>query len=521
LAESTGAGRSPAALLTLLLALPAQAGVYEVTSQTEVQAYDIRDYGCSPNPNTVCGNATNPTLLDRRVVAETIGLSGMELVKDEDLSFDSQLRLWTDFGITQTESQRLDSFPDSAAQLLFAYVTWRPDFFGGLFDVRVGRQFFADEFDFLDFDGAHLKLRIHPRGSRLGGSLEAFGGEQVTGTSYLASTVFQPDGTRETDARRLDDQMTTGTNLGALSYLSAPQFVVGGRANVNLWGIGDLRIGYQRSFSQGTDAYGMPATVIETEHAGASIRLYPIKGLNVYASADYDLILLQLTRGRAGATYTTRLFGITLEWQRIAPYFSSDSIWAYFAFAPRDDFRLRADLTPPDGIFRYFRYFIEVQNQRYRENLQPIVANDIAVSPYPCTTSSPSTCTPAIPSGVTLGGRAGIAWIPPNPWNPFRADADVSYTDGWGGRQFWANAHAGFDLNPFTVDLRGSAANVYDALNPMLFGTFAGMNLSAGLRIVSWAKLTVIVEDNFNPYTKQDFRLYGVLDVKYSQRIPL
>ncbi len=475
---------SLAAFIVCFAARGAVAAVYEVTAQTEAQAYEIRAYGCPQGQTTNCGDPYDPTLLPRRLVVQSIGLSGIELVRDQDVSFDSQLRLWTDFGITSTESQKIDSFPGSGAQLLFAYVTWKDLF--NLLDVRVGRQFFTDELDFIDFDGAHLKLRIGRWAS-----LEAFGGMEVTGPWYLGSAVFQPDGTRESDQRRLGLQETEGVNLGALDYLNQPAFVIGGRASLNLWGLGDLRIGYQRTMSEGT---------VETEHAGASVRLHPIRGLNVFGMLDYDLVLLQLTRGQVGATWTTSFFGVTLEAQRIAPYFTSDSIWAYFAFAPRDEIRLRADLTPSVGPFRYF---VEALVQKYNSNLQG--TPETVFTPYPVTASP-------VPTDVSLGGRGGIALALPDPW---RADADASYTNGWGGRQFWANVHGGVDLDRgrFMVDLRGSAASIRDAFNPNLAGTFLGANLQLGAQLVKGVKLTGIVEENTNPYTRQDFRVYGVLDV--------
>ena len=490
------------ALLAWALAMQARGAVYEVTAQTEAQAYDMRSYGCPPGQTTACGDPSNPTLLPRRFISESIGIAGIELIKDQDLSFDSSLRLWSDFGITQNEAKYLDSNPSSSAQLLFAYVTWRDLF--GILDVRLGRQFFADELDFIDFDGAHLKFKVGRWGS-----VEAFGGVEVQGSWYLGSSNFQPDGTRETDARRLLEQSSSGVNVGASYYLGEPAYVIGARATVNLLQYGDLRVGYQRSMSAGTDYNGANAIVVETEHAGASLRLHPFRGVNAYASADYNLALAQLARGRAGITYTTPIFGITLEAQRITPSFSTDSIWAYFAFAPRDEFRLRADITPRVGPFRYY---LEAINQRYRENLQQQVFGAVVISPYPCTTASPSSCEATIPSGVTLGGRGGAALVIPDPW---RADVDVSYVGGWGGRQLWANAHVGLDLDHgrYSIDVRGSLANVQDGLNPYLQGTFVGGNLSAGIRLIRGVKLTAVAEENTNPYTMQDFRLYGLLDV--------
>lgn len=474
------------AVVALLAPRAARAAAFRVESRTEAHAYCLRAFRATGTA-TACyravpdADAGNPSVLARRRIVQSLGVSGIELVRGEDLSFDASLRLWIDFGVGAEESSRLDSYPVSDADLLYAYASWKELY--GVLDLRLGRQVFVDELDFASFDGARVAARI----GRVA-MIEAYGGLEVKGAYFLGSAAFQPDGTRETDARRLLQEASPGS-LGASPVLDRPALLYGLRASAALWRVGDARLGYRRTVVDGKT---------ETEHAGASVRLRPIGRTNVYAGGDLNLHLGSLTRGVLGASWVGDFVTVTGEAQRIAPSFTADSIWAYFAFAPRDEARLRVDLTPPLGSVRLF---VEGSNQRYRTALKEALRDQIAVSPDP------------IDSGVTFGGRIGAGLLPPE---RLRADVELSARAGWAGRQIWLDLHAGVDAlrDRLAIDARITIADVADGLTPWLRGTMVGGSLQAAWRLADGVTITGLVEDNLGPFTRQDFRVYAILDVR-------
>src|SRR5688500_1904625 len=116
----------------LVISAPQLAGAaaFRVESRTEAHLYGIR---------SLPGTRDFPRLLPRRRLVQSLSLSGMELVRDEDLSFDTSLRLWTDLGVSPNEDRRLDGINRGEVDLLFAYATWNGAVQGRL-DARVGRQ---------------------------------------------------------------------------------------------------------------------------------------------------------------------------------------------------------------------------------------------------------------------------------------------------------------------------------------------------------------------------------------------
>ncbi|MCY1014350.1 hypothetical protein [Pyxidicoccus sp. MSG2] len=174
--------RTLGALGTLWLGLGAvtsHAAAFQVEARTEAQAYQIRAWrGTTPE---------DPVLLPRRRIVQYLGLNAFELVTGQDMGFESNLRVWADFGLPRGEAALVDGLKSEDAELLHAYVRYAK----GGFEGRLGRQLYADVTDILAFDG--LRLRYV---SRLGLGVEAIGGLWVKGASVLGSSVYQLDGTR-------------------------------------------------------------------------------------------------------------------------------------------------------------------------------------------------------------------------------------------------------------------------------------------------------------------------------------
>ncbi|QDE68378.1 hypothetical protein BHS09_16100 [Myxococcus xanthus] len=85
--EGLGAGTSHAA-------------AFQVEARTEAQAYQIRAWrGSTPE---------SPVLLPRRRIVQYLGLNAFELATGEDMGFESNLRIWADFGLPRGEAALVD-----------------------------------------------------------------------------------------------------------------------------------------------------------------------------------------------------------------------------------------------------------------------------------------------------------------------------------------------------------------------------------------------------------------------------
>ena len=111
----------------------------------------------------------------------------------------------------------------------------------GGFEGRLGRQLYADVMDAMAFDG--LKVRYM---SALGLGAEVYGGLWVKGASFLGSAVYQLDGTRELDTRRLAAGVA-----GADAVLRDLEPVIGAKLIARNIGGFSGALGYRRSYVDG------------------------------------------------------------------------------------------------------------------------------------------------------------------------------------------------------------------------------------------------------------------------------
>ena len=483
--------RCAAISAVVCLAGSAHAAAFHVDARTESSFYDLRVYR-DRDPDS-------PQLLPRRRLVQYLGLGAFELVKGEQVGFEGSLRFYTDLGMSQKEAELLDGRPASQVDLLHAAVYWKN--VRGVADFKLGRQIDLDELDFLAFDGLKATVR-----TPFHFSLEAYGGLMVKGTSFLGSPAMQIDGVRESDDRRLRLEKTTPctppNTVCADPELGALEPLYGVRLQLTDVPLGTVRIGYRTALllprnSGANDPYGAAKTRKDLERFGASFQLRPMLGLRGYGGIDYDLIQGNLAQARLGARYDQELFAVLVEGLRLAPIFSADSIWAYFATGARDEVRIRGDLHVP-GV--PVQPFLGASAQRYHSNLQAAYLAELAISPDPAQTN------------LSRGLVAGVALAP---GMGMRALVDTLWRNGFGGRQFWLNVTGGttFDDLGLSLDGRVSWASIHDNYNPRLQGSSTGLQLLAGYKLLENAKLTVMLEDNFGAFVKNDFRVYGILDL--------
>ncbi|MFN7132750.1 MAG: hypothetical protein ACK4N5_11760, partial [Myxococcales bacterium] len=202
-------------------------------------------------------------------------------------------------------------------------------------------------------------------------------------------------------------------------------------------------------------------------------------------------------QGRVGSRYDHSDFALIVEGMRFAPILSADSIFNYFATGSRDELRARGEYHAP---FMPVYPYLQVVAQRYGSNLQQAYRDEIARSPE------------RIPTNLARGVSTGLQLAP----HIGRMNVDVTWRNGYGGRQLWIYGVGGYSFTriPLSLDLGVSQAFVRDGFNPLLEGASTGIQLFAGYQILDGARLTVIGEENFGTFSRTDFRVYGIIDLR-------
>ncbi len=453
-----------ACIATVLGTSEVRASAFVVNARTESQLYQIRSYrGTDP---------ANPLILPRRRIVQYLGLDGFELVTGEDLGFETNLRVFTDFGVTASEAERIDGLRAQDADLMYAHVNYRR----GGFEGRLGRQYLSNVLEYMSIDGARLRY-VTPMG--LGA--EAYGGLWVKGTSILGSATHALDGLREAEGRAGAD---------ALIFEEGADYepVFGARLigeNVLNSGISGF-VGYRRSNLAGD---------VSSERLGAAVDYTNNRGINLIGAIEYDMFIQRVSQARARLRYDHDEYAATFEALRIAPTFAASSIWYFFAHAPRDEFKLRGDYTPV-GPFRYYAEFLV---DRFGTEInEEILVNALS--------------DPGLPTPWVLGAAAGARFNR----GPVNTGLDVIWRNGYSGRQFWVDLTGGYraESRRWSVDGRISIANVDDDRLTLLRGTFYGAQVWGSYLLSRAARVSLVLEQNVNPYTQSDTRAYAVFDLK-------
>lgn len=458
---------STVAALLCLVPVTAGATAYQVEARTEAQVYGMRSYrGTDPSA---------PIILARRRLVQYLGLNAYEIVAKQPLGFESSLRVYADFGVSQSDAQLIDGMRSYDADLLYANVVYR----GDRLNVRVGRQTYTDVMDITAFDGAYVRF-LQPAGPlRIGA--EAYAGLWVKAGAPMSSTVYQPDGIRESDLRRVASQ--NAAPYGALDDIEP---VIGAKVLMeNLFGI-SASAGYRQSWLSGKT---------DIQRLAAQLQYGRGRGLNVLGALEYDLFMARVSNARAMARYDFSTVALTAEYLRVSPVLSADSIFLYFANAPRDGFRARVDITPV-GLLRYY---VQGVADLYHSPLNADFVATPSVDGFAAST-------------VSLGGGGGIALR----YGGVHAALDGTYKTGWGGNQAWVDLSGGWASTGqrFTIDGRFTYANIFDNLNPLLRGNYFGAQAWASYLFTRAARASLVVEQNFGNATKSDTKVFMLLDLK-------
>ncbi len=179
---------------------------------------------------------------------------------------------------------------------MYAYARYA----SGGFEGKLGRQLYIDSMDIMAFDGLRLRYM-----SRFGVGVEAYGGLWVKGAGFLSSSVYQPDGTRESDSRRLDQGV-----VGADSSLGSLEPVFGAKLLM-----GDLKgfsgsLGFRKA---------MLAGKTDLERAGLEFRYTRGRGVSALAGVDFDLMQLTLAQARAQVRWDRELYALSVRGDALHP----------------------------------------------------------------------------------------------------------------------------------------------------------------------------------------------------------
>ncbi|MBI5070824.1 MAG: hypothetical protein HZB56_21590 [Deltaproteobacteria bacterium] len=458
------------ALLVLLLwrAEPAAAAAYDVEARSEALA----DTVAARNPDS--GRS-----LTRRRLVQTLDLAGFEVVPGEDAGLSLQLRFDADFALADRELGALDGAARDRLQLLGGRLHWN-GLLGGRLDLAGGRLTMADALGAWRLDGGQATFRPLPWLA-----LTGFGGLQVTGASWMASPTLAPDGTRDSDRRRIAAGLPLYPCPAAPSRLCADETLddqapaFGARvATTRLPGgqAGGAELAWRRTQRAGS-------VLEEKLSAGARWRG---GRLGADAAAEWDLYLRRLTALRAGLTWAAhRDLDLALEGLHVHPSFSADSIWSLFTTAPSREVRLRADWAPPGGPGRLWA----------AAGIRHLAAPAFSAADLPRQAGWE-------PSGALGGALAGT---------PGELLADLTVRAGPDGSQAWLSAVARRALRGWiTVECRATLARIEDRVAPKNGGTFPALALLLSGRLERSARISLLLEDSAPRWARNDVRLFAL-----------
>jgi hypothetical protein len=211
------------------------------------------------------------------------------------------------------------------------------------------------------------------------------------------------------------------------------------------------------------------------------------------------MLISRVANARWLGRYDADEIAIQLEYLRVSPVLSADSIWAYFAFAPRDGFRARFDYFPIGPLRIYVQGVADIYGTSLNPNAssleQFIEAGNIKPD-----------------SNLSYGGGGGVAAR----FGSFRVAADATFKTGYGGRQIWVDVNGGYAplVGSFSAEARVSVANITDMVSSSLRGTYTGVQVYSSYLLTRASRISAVFEANFGPVTKSDLKVFALYDLK-------
>lgn len=379
---TTLAGQTAAAALVLVWAAPALAVDPEVTSDSSMQAYDVR----SP---------TGETVLARRRLTATLGLATYDLLDTPEgdpmapeLSFRMRLRYDADYGIGGAETDPTNpsaltpGISQGMVDLMYAYVEGRR-FFHGLLGFKLGRQYVTDALGWWAFDGGEVSVTT-PYFVKA----EAYGGLEERGGMPLSTSRFEAGGMWRGDRSGYDPSLYPQFQPANV----APAFGVALESTGVTWLHG--RLSYRRVYDTGQSNTSMFAsglygptfydgTRISSDRIGYDVDANWSDVGGVKAGIVYDFYNIEVTQlyGTIDA-YAGKHVTVSADYDYYVPTFDADSIWNFFAGEPMDDVGLRANWDVNDHISVSGGGHVRVYDVQ-TQPANPTAGTSLTYSPYP------------------------------------------------------------------------------------------------------------------------------------------
>lgn len=322
----------------------------EVTSDTAAQFYDVR----SP---------TGETILSRRRVTTTLGLSAYDLLKTPpgdpkapDMSLRVRLRYDADFGAPSSVSDSsatttfVPGFSQGLVDIMYAYVEGRR-FLNGWLGFKLGRQYLVDALGWWSFDGGELNLTT-PYFLKV----EGYGGLEQRGGMPLSTSRFEADGIWTGNRQGFDRSLYTSFQPVSLG----PAFGVALESTGVTWIHG--RLTYRRVYNVGESNVTEYASGIYTPalydgwRIGSERLGYAMDAAwsgvgGAKGGIVYDFYRSEVTHAYGSIDgYLGQKVTVSADYDYYVPSFDGDSIFNFFAGEPLNDAGLRANVDVNDRL---------------------------------------------------------------------------------------------------------------------------------------------------------------------------
>lgn len=411
-------------------------------------------------------------VLNRNRLHQLLGLSMYDIEgTGENLwSFQSLFRFNVDFGLTERELDEVVGLERTKLSIQYAMLQGE-GLFGGLIDVKLGRQLMMDGLDYLMMDGGVVTVN-----TPFFLALELHAGLEVRNDTWdLNDSQFETDGTRFIE----DTEETT----------DAASLVFGAALMTRDLNYARYRVGYRRYFSSGA---------VDAEKVGGSFHQRIVEGIDLSGIVSWDLFNGRFDRIQAGgrvkiADHTE----LDLEYVRTNPTFDGDSIFNIFSVYPMNDLNARWRLYPG-------------KNDRFHLGGKVRLTGNEAYDD-PGTTLYGDVDTMVASWGAMAGwhhsfGPRGIDG---------RMMVDLTWEAGFGGDRLFADVGGVWAIVPREWELEGrlTVVDFSDELQENLNAVSFGYQVGGRYLVDKKAGFAVIAEHNMNRLQTHQFRVFALIDL--------
>jgi hypothetical protein len=439
----------------LLAAQPADAANVRVSSKTIGQGYQLI--------------TSSGDVLKRSRLHQLLGLSVFDIGGggDNAVSFVSQFRFDSDFGITHIESSSIEQLTNNQLSIMYGYLEIRG--LAKVLDLRLGRQLIIDDMDFTLMDG--LRATYH---SPVHVGVELIGGVEVKNAflGMISSTQLEVDG----DGGAYGDDKSGGPD-------EEMGLVMGG--SVFLEGLRDHhgKLGYRRIMT--------PDSEVDAERAFINYhyRIHP--KLHLSAAAAWDFVIADLSdiRAEIRAPGIADVLDLQLAYLHLIPTFEGSSIFNVFSTQPLNDIDMRARFHISKSVNTYLGGYLRLFGQQPREQDETDAKGIKDI-------------------GIRVGGRMALS-------DRGRLELDASRQTGYGDMTV-IDMGGRYDFMDHRLGLSGRLTTVVfeDALQDKLAATSFGVQVGVNYLVRRLARFHLMTELNTNQIEKVQFRIFGLVDLE-------